>query len=75
MNEGRPLTEEENSLRLELSKIVRVSKTKKDVVLLKPRTLKAFMEDEEHRCKKLKCGFVNCSFTLCADDDQISTDD
>ncbi|XP_060580134.1 mucolipin-3-like isoform X4 [Ruditapes philippinarum] len=75
MNDSLPLTSEINSLRTELSKIVRVSKNKKDVELLKPRTLKVFMEDEEHKMKKFKCGFVSCSFTFFSGDDQITKDD
>jgi hypothetical protein len=75
MNDSTPLTAEINSLRSELSKIVRVSKSKKDVVLLKPRTLKVFMEDEEHKMKKFICGFVSCSFTFFSGDDQVTKDD
>ncbi|XP_060580133.1 mucolipin-3-like isoform X3 [Ruditapes philippinarum] len=74
MNDSTPLTPEINSLRSELSKIVRVSKSKNDVVLLKPRTLKVFMEDEEHKRKEFKCGFMSCSFTLFSGDDQTSKD-
>ncbi|XP_060580130.1 mucolipin-1-like [Ruditapes philippinarum] len=75
MNDSLPLTPEIKSLKTELSKIVRVFKTENDLVLLKPRTLKVFMEDEEHQMKKYKCGFVSCSFTFFATDDQITKDD
>ncbi|XP_060552426.1 mucolipin-3-like [Ruditapes philippinarum] len=75
MNDSTPLTPELNSLRTELSKIVYVSKSKKDVVLLKPRTLKVFMEDEEHKIKIFKCGFLSCSFISFFCDRNIKDDD
>ncbi|XP_053409028.1 mucolipin-3-like [Mercenaria mercenaria] len=70
MTEGKALSKEESSLRLELAKLVRVSKSKNDVVLLKPRTLKAFMEDEDDKSKKTKCGCISCSFTLFSNDQE-----
>ncbi|XP_060552427.1 mucolipin-3-like [Ruditapes philippinarum] len=69
MNGSTHLTQEVNSVIAELSKIVHVSKSKKDV-LLKPRNLKEFMKDEEHKMKKLKCGFLSCSFVSFLGDDQ-----
>ncbi|XP_045169051.2 uncharacterized protein LOC123531835 isoform X2 [Mercenaria mercenaria] len=72
MTEGKALSKEESSLRLELAKLVRVSKSKNDVVLLKPRTLKAFMEDADDKSKKTKCGCISCSFTLFSANDQES---
>jgi hypothetical protein len=74
-NDSLTLTPEIKSLKTELSKIVRVSKTKKGVVLLKPRTLKVFMEDKKHKSKEFKCGLVTCSFTCFSADDQVTKDD
>ncbi|XP_053409003.1 mucolipin-3-like isoform X2 [Mercenaria mercenaria] len=73
MSEGRSLSKEESSLRMELEKIVQVSKSKNDVVLLKPRTLKAFMEDEDGKTKEIKCCCMTCSFTLFSGHDQASS--
>ncbi|XP_060586633.1 mucolipin-3-like [Ruditapes philippinarum] len=68
MNDSTSQIQELNSLKTEFSKFVRVSKSEKNVKLLKPRTLKVFMEDEEHERKNFKCGFMSCSFTFSGDD-------
>jgi hypothetical protein len=65
MNDSTSKIQELNSLKTEFSKFVRVSKSENNVVLLKPRTLKVFMEDKS---KTFKCGFVSCSFTFSGDD-------
>ncbi|XP_060552431.1 mucolipin-3-like [Ruditapes philippinarum] len=68
MNDSTHLTPEVNSLKAELSKMVHVSKSKKDV-LLKPRNLKEFMKDEEHKIKTLKLGFLSFSYVSFLGDD------
>lgn len=59
---------EEDQLRNELSKIMRASDGGKDIILMKPRTLKAFIEDEEGRKEPTKCSIFKCSFTVLGDD-------
>ncbi|WAR25215.1 MCLN1-like protein [Mya arenaria] len=54
----------EMPLKRELSKLVRISESKKDVVLFRPTTLKAFMEDEEDVGLAMDCGCFKCVLVL-----------
>ena len=56
-------TSEEAALRRELSKFVRAADSTNDIVLMKPRTLAAFLEDDKDKkrfelCKGFRCSFL-----------------
>lgn len=55
---------EENELRRELSKIVRADDNDKDVVMMKPRTLRALLEDDDDQKKMIECKWFRCTFLV-----------
>ena len=53
------LSPEEDLLRHELGKMIRISKDKKRILLNRPRTIQAFIEDEpDTKCSCWICSFV-----------------
>ncbi|WAR25199.1 MCLN1-like protein [Mya arenaria] len=54
----------EMSLKRELSKLVRISRTKKTVVLFKPTTLQAFLDEGDDVGRAMNCGCFKCVFVL-----------
>ncbi|XP_045165455.2 mucolipin-3-like [Mercenaria mercenaria] len=60
LTDNRKFSQVEETLRKEMQKLVRVSE--RDVILIKPRTLKAFMEGEKQRTTTVKCGCFHISF-------------
>ena len=53
------LSTEEDQLRHELGKMIRISKDKKRILLNRPRTIQAFIEDElDTMCSCCICSFV-----------------
>lgn len=59
---------EEDELRRELQKFMRPGDSgNREVVFIKPRTLKAFIEEENDRSKLLDCKIFKCSFVLFSD--------
>ncbi|WAR25214.1 MCLN1-like protein [Mya arenaria] len=61
LDDERSYSTAEMPLKSELSKLVRISESKNDVVLFRPTTLKAFMEDEED---SKDCGCCKCVLVL-----------
>lgn len=61
LNEDKMLSVAETSLQKEMKKLVRLSDTKNDIVLIKSTTLKAFMKDGEDKITTKTCGFFSLS--------------
>ncbi|XP_060567498.1 mucolipin-3-like [Ruditapes philippinarum] len=60
LTDKRQFSKAEGSLREEMQKLVRVANDK--VILVKPRTLRAFMNEEDDTSTVIKCGCFNLSF-------------
>lgn len=61
LTEEKTLSVAETSLQKEIKKLVRLSGSKNDIVLIKSTTLKAFMKDGDDKITTKTCGFFSLS--------------